>query len=373
MIEIPAEPAEADQLPELLKGFGAVPPLVTDINLSLDDQQLYVSCWGTGDFIQYDVSDPFNPKETGRVRLGGIASREPHPGLGEPADRRPADGRGSRDGRRVYVTTALYTSWDQPVLPGRAGRVHRQVRRQAGRRDEARPGFLVAEFDGRVPPSGAARRRRRLVRLILLPVSLGELAGIAGLGAFHGINPAMGWLFAVALGLQERSRAAVVGALGPIAAGHAVSIALTVAVVEGLEAAVSPSAVRIVGAAALVTFAVWKLVKQRHPRWVGFRIGPFELAFWSFLMATAHGAGLMLFPFLVGTGHTAADLGVGAGAADGALAVAVHTGAMVATAGVVAVLVFETVGVGILRSAWLNVDRLWAGALLVGAAATLLA
>jgi len=204
-------------------------------------------------------------------------------------------------------------------------------------------------------------------------VSLGELAGIAGLGAFHGINPAMGWLFAVALGLQERSRAAVVGALGPIAAGHALSIALTVAVVEGLEAAVSPSAVRIVGAAALVTFAVWKLVKQRHPQWVGFRIGSFELAFWSFLMATAHGAGLMLFPFLVGTGHTAADLGVGAGAADGALAVAVHTGAMVATAGVVAVLVFETVGVGILRSAWLNVDRLWAGALLVGAAATLLA
>ena len=168
-------------------------------------------------------------------------------------------------------------------------------------------------------------------------MSLGELAGIAGLGAFHGINPAMGWLFAVALGLQERSRSAVVGALGPIAAGHAASIALTVAVVEGLEAVVSPWSVRIVGAAALVTFAVWKLVKQRHPRWVGFRIGPFELALWSFLMATAHGAGLMLFPFLVGAGHTASEVGVAGGAADGALAVAVHTVAMVATAGAVAV------------------------------------
>src|SRR3954454_5110443 len=103
-------------------------------------------------------------------------------------------------------------------------------------------------------------------------MDLWALLLLAGLGAFHGINPAMGWLFAVALGLQERSRSAVVVALGPLAAGHPASIALTVAVVEGLEAVVSPWSVRIVGAAALVTFAVWKLVKQRHPRWVGFRI-----------------------------------------------------------------------------------------------------
>ncbi len=191
-------------------------------------------------------------------------------------------------------------------------------------------------------------------------MSLGELAGIAGLGAFHGINPAMGWLFAVALGLQERSRAAVVGALGPIAAGHAVSIALTVAVVEGLEAAVSPSAVRIVGAAALVTFAVWKLVKQRHPRWVGFRIGPFELALWSFLMATAHGAGLMVVPVFVGmsmagAGGHAHHMPAAGGAGAALLATGLHAlGYLVVTAGI-AVLVFDKLGVGILRRVWFNV------------------
>ena len=79
MIEIPAEPAAADDLPPLLKGFGAVPPLVTDINLSLDDRFLYVSCWGTGELKQYDVSDPFNPIETGSVKLGGIVRRQAHP------------------------------------------------------------------------------------------------------------------------------------------------------------------------------------------------------------------------------------------------------------------------------------------------------
>ena len=111
MITIPAEPAEPDRLPALLKGFGAVPPLVTDLNLSLDDKQLYVSCWGTGDFLQYDVSDPFNPRLTGKVRLGGIAAREAHPSSGA-AERRAADGRASA------ATAAGYTSRTRCTPPG---------------------------------------------------------------------------------------------------------------------------------------------------------------------------------------------------------------------------------------------------------------
>jgi hypothetical protein len=201
-------------------------------------------------------------------------------------------------------------------------------------------------------------------------VSPWDLATVAALGAFHGLNPAMGWLFAVALGLQEGARRAVYGALGPIAAGHAASIAVAVAVLEGLHALVSTGALRIAGALALGAFAVWKLARERHPRWVGFRIGRAELALWSFLMATAHGAGLMLFPVIIGT---PAGAGMDPAAVDaGLVAVAVHTAAMVAVAGLLAAAVYEVVGVGILRTRWVNLDRLWAGALLVGATATLL-
>jgi selenium-binding protein 1 len=118
VIEIPAEPADAADLPPLLQGFKAVPPLVTDINLSLDDRQLYVSCWGTGELRQYDVSDPFSPRLTGSVHLGGIVRRTAHPS-------RPAVGLNggpqmveiSRDGKRVYVSNSLYESWDEQFYP----------------------------------------------------------------------------------------------------------------------------------------------------------------------------------------------------------------------------------------------------------------
>jgi selenium-binding protein 1 len=116
VIEIPAEPADPDQLPPALKPFGAVPPLVTDINLSLDDKFLYVSCWGTGDFLQYDVSDPLHPRQTGKVRLGGIVSRAPHPKDG-PLNGGPQMVEVSRDGRRVYLTNSLYKSWDAQFYP----------------------------------------------------------------------------------------------------------------------------------------------------------------------------------------------------------------------------------------------------------------
>ena len=116
VIEIPAEPADPDQLPPLLKGFKAVPPLLTDINLSLDDKFLYASCWGTGEMRQYDVSDPHNPKLTGSVRIGGIVKRSPHPASG-PVNGGPQMVELSRDGRRLYFTNSLYGALDAQFYP----------------------------------------------------------------------------------------------------------------------------------------------------------------------------------------------------------------------------------------------------------------
>ena len=122
VIEIPAEPADPEKLPPILKGFSAVAPLVTDINLSLDDRYLYVSCWGTGEFIQYDVSDPFNPKKVSSMHLGGIVRRASHP---SKPDRALAGGPQmleiSRDGRRIYFTNGLYTPWDDQFYPDGVG------------------------------------------------------------------------------------------------------------------------------------------------------------------------------------------------------------------------------------------------------------
>ncbi len=112
VIDIPAESASADELPPLLKDFGACPPLVTDIDLSVDDQYLYVSCWGTGDLQQYDVSDPFNPKLTGKVRIGGIVSHAAHPSHDGPLTGGPQMVEVSRDGKRIYFTNSLYGAVD---------------------------------------------------------------------------------------------------------------------------------------------------------------------------------------------------------------------------------------------------------------------
>jgi selenium-binding protein 1 len=116
-IEIPAEPADPDLLPPLLKGFKAVPPLVSDIDLSMDDRFLYVACWGTGDLRQYDVSNPFNPKLTGKVRIGGIVSRASHPAASGPLSGGPQMVEISRDGRRVYFTNSLYGAVDPQFYP----------------------------------------------------------------------------------------------------------------------------------------------------------------------------------------------------------------------------------------------------------------
>jgi methanethiol oxidase len=152
VITIPAEPASPDQLPPLLKGFGAVPPLVTDINLSLDDRFLYVSCWGTGELRQYDVTDPFNPVLVGSVRIGGIVQRTPHPRFpSRPLNGAPQMVEISRDGKRVYITNSLYSPWDAQFYPdGIRGWMARvDVRPQGGIGLDS--GFLL-EFEEGVRP-----------------------------------------------------------------------------------------------------------------------------------------------------------------------------------------------------------------------------
>jgi hypothetical protein len=197
------------------------------------------------------------------------------------------------------------------------------------------------------------------------------------LGAFHGVNPAMGWLFAVALGLQERRRGALLQALVPIALGHEASIACAALAVSVLRV-VAFDLVRALGAALLVAFGLYKLLRPRsHPRWVGMRLSLRDLALWSFLMSSAHGAGLMLMPVLLGLpgpagGQDLSDLAVAeAGALQAAGAVVVHTGAMLVVMAAVALLVYEKLGVGVLRRAWINLDRLWASAVVVAGVATL--
>lgn len=212
---------------------------------------------------------------------------------------------------------------------------------------------------------------------------------LALLGAYHGINPAMGWLFAVALGLQERRRAAVLRAFVPIALGHAVSVAAVVALLGAAQALVDLGMLRLVGAAALVIFGLYKLLAPlSHPRWVGMRVNFRDLTVWSLLMATAHGAGLMLLPVLLRlpsagapaahamadhAAHTANMQMAGAAAAPTAAfaAVAVHTVAMLLVMAVIAMVVYEKVGLAILRRAWVNLDLVWAVALIVTGALSL--
>ncbi|MGC2461359.1 MAG: hypothetical protein WA446_10380, partial [Steroidobacteraceae bacterium] len=168
---------------------------------------------------------------------------------------------------------------------------------------------------------------------------------LAGLGAFHGINPAMGWLFAVALGLQRKSRAAVLWSLLPIAAGHALSIALIIAAVGALRAFVDPVVLQVGAAVTLIAFGLYRLLARHRVR-IGMQVGAADLMLWSFLMATAHGAGLMLLPVLLGMPigilhHDHAHMAVGSSAVTAVAAVAVHTAVMLAVAGAIAIAVYE--------------------------------
>lgn len=199
-------------------------------------------------------------------------------------------------------------------------------------------------------------------------MSAGEIAALAGLGAFHGVNPGMGWLFAVALGLQERARTALLRALPAIAAGHFASVGIAAVAIMLTGSVVATHAFAIGGGAVLVGYGLWRLLSQRHFRWVGMRVSAWQLAAWSFLMASIDGAGLMLFPVL----GPARSTGLADAAAHAVEATAVHTLAMIAVAGAVALLVYEILGVSILRRGWINLDRIWAFALIGAGVATVL-
>jgi hypothetical protein len=208
------------------------------------------------------------------------------------------------------------------------------------------------------------------------------LLSLLALGAFHGLNPAMGWLFAVALGLQERRLRAVTTALGPIALGHALAISLAAVAVGTLGFVIPQRLLLTLGGAALLAFAAYKVATRfRHPRWVGMRVGPRDLVLWSFLMASAHGAGLMLVPVLAGLrgegvssalahaehlGHAGHQVPGGHDSLLPALAaVGLHSFAMLAVAGVIALVVYQKLGVEVLRRVWVNLDLIWVGALVV--------
>jgi hypothetical protein len=203
-------------------------------------------------------------------------------------------------------------------------------------------------------------------------------AALLALGAGHGINPAMGWLFAVALGLQRGSRRAVWASLGPLALGHAAAVAAALAA-SGLTGLVlSTDALRWVTAALLVGLGLFRLVRSRHITYGGMLVNGRELATWSFLMASAHGAGLMVLPLVLGdglpAGHdhglAAASFGIAALEWSGAVAAMVHTAGYLLATGAIAVVVYERVGLRFLRRAWLNLDLAWAVALVVTGIAT---
>jgi hypothetical protein len=203
---------------------------------------------------------------------------------------------------------------------------------------------------------------------------------LLALGAGHGINPAMGWLFAVALGLQRESRGAVWKALTPLALGHALAIAAAI-VAAGVVGLIVPLEVLRWGTAGLlVGLGLFRLVRSRHIRFGGMQVNGRELATWSFLMASAHGAGLMVLPLVLGNlpapgqaHHVAAAsvMGIASVEWSGVLAALVHTAGYLVVTGVIAVIVYERVGLRFLRTAWVNLDLIWAVALVVTGMATL--
>jgi len=194
---------------------------------------------------------------------------------------------------------------------------------------------------------------------------------LAGLGAYHGINPAMGWLFAVALGLHRGRRSVILTALVPLALGHAGAIAITVALVAGLGLVIPSRSIELAAGGLLIAWGTYHaLSRPRHNFRIGMRAGFAGLTTWSALMGLAHGAGLMLVPVLAEWPHTGAQAhgvlgGGGAGIARTLAGVGMHTLAMIAVTGGVALVIHDRVGVGILRRSWVNLDWIWAAALVV--------
>jgi hypothetical protein len=200
------------------------------------------------------------------------------------------------------------------------------------------------------------------------------------LGAYHGLNPGMGWLFAVALGMQEQKGSAVARSLVPIAVGHAAAIGSVVLTTALLGMTLPLAAIRYTVAAVLVGLGIYCLARHQHPRWVRMQVGFRDLTVWSFLMASAHGAGLMVVPALLAS-NTVEAQGRMAGhnhipptvsPLTGMLATGVHTVAYLAVTGLLAWLVYRRLGLALLRKAWFNFDLVWAAALVATGFVTLL-
>lgn len=207
-----------------------------------------------------------------------------------------------------------------------------------------------------------------------MTAALPDWSAFALLGAGHGINPAMGWLFAVALAIQERQGSRVWKAIGPLALGHLFAVGAALVAGAAMQGLVPPGAWRYGVPALLIGFGFLRLLRPRHPSYGGMRVGSGQLVLWSALMATAHGAGLMLLPFSSGgggsSGATVAGHAVHAGlgprnSLDGALAASlVHTGSYLLVTALIAGVVYHRAGVGFLRRAWVNLDVIWAMALI---------
>jgi hypothetical protein len=193
------------------------------------------------------------------------------------------------------------------------------------------------------------------------------------LGAYHGINPAMGWLFAVALGMQEKSGRAVARALVPIGIGHGLAIGAVVLLAELAEAVVPIRYIKFPVALLLFTLGAYRLWRQRHPRWGGMQVGFRDLTVWSFLMASAHGAGFMVLPVLLGieAGEHAGHMATAGAPMTGLWATLVHTAGYLLVTGLVAWVVYQKLGLALLRKAWLNLDLVWAAALVATGVLTL--
>ena len=216
-----------------------------------------------------------------------------------------------------------------------------------------------------------------------LPECCGALLIMAAFGAYHGLNPGMGWLFALSLGLQSQSERAIWKSMLPIAAGHALSLLLVTMIVMAGARFLPASFLEIVTALVLIGFGLYKVFNYyRHPRWVGMQVGMRDLTWWSFLMATAHGAGLMIAPLVLSLTTPAADMHTQHTATAGehaahyaamglslnpevTLGIVLHTLAMLAVMAVVAWFVYKKFGLQILRSHWINFDLIWAAALLI--------
>src|SRR5215468_6843261 len=212
-----------------------------------------------------------------------------------------------------------------------------------------------------------------------------EWSAIFLLGAFHGVNPGMGWLFAVALGMQQGSARGVWRALLPIALGHFLAVGSVLTMAALLELVIPISTLKVTISLFLITFGIYRLWRHRHPRFGGMLVGFRDLSIWSFLMASAHGAGFMLLPFVTNSSRpVSAAIGEAHGASChaapgglgtpwlGTAALGIHTLSYLAVMTFAAWIVYRKLGLAMLRTAWFNLDWLWAGALVLTGAVVLL-